>query len=96
VNVAVEVEAVGFARYGNPEVLRRMRTAVPPPGPGQVRVRVAATGVNPADTYLRSERFRSSCLSGCPSFQASTSPEWSRRQVLASTGYDLASPSTRP
>ena len=57
-NAAVEVDAVGFARYGAPDVLRPLGVVVPPPGPGQVRVRVAATGVNPADTYLRAGRFR--------------------------------------
>lgn len=55
---AVAVDAVGFARYGGPEVLQRLRVEVPAPGPGQVRVRVAASSVNPADTYLRSGRFR--------------------------------------
>lgn len=54
----VQAEAVGFARYGGPEVLRRQQVVVPAPGPGQVRVRVAATSANPADTYLRSGRFR--------------------------------------
>ena len=50
--------AVGFTRYGGPEVLHRLDVVVPAPGPGQVRVRVAATSVNPADTYLRGGRFR--------------------------------------
>ena len=52
------VGAVGFARYGGPEVLQRLEVVVPAPGPGQMRVRVAASSVNPADTYLRSGRFR--------------------------------------
>ena len=54
----VQVEAVGFARYGGPEVLERLQVVVPAPGPRQVRIRVAASSVNPADTYLRSGRFR--------------------------------------
>lgn len=54
----VQVEAVGFARYGGPGVLGPLQVVVPAPGPGQVRVRVAASSVNPADTYLRSGRFR--------------------------------------
>lgn len=54
----VRVDAFGFARYGGPEVLHPLQVVVPAPGPGQVRIRVAATSVNPADTYLRSGRFR--------------------------------------
>lgn len=54
----VRIDAVGFARYGGPEVLHRLQVVVPAPGPGQVRVRVAATSADPADTYLRSGRFR--------------------------------------
>ncbi|MGE2735946.1 NADP-dependent oxidoreductase [Mycolicibacterium vaccae] len=38
-----------FAEYGEPDVLKLADTAVPAPGPGQVRVAVRAAGVNPID-----------------------------------------------
>lgn len=50
--------AVGFRRYGGPEVLERVEIPVPQPGPGQIRIRVAAAGVNPADWRIRGGAFR--------------------------------------
>lgn len=47
-------KAIVVRRFGGPEVLVEEEVAVPYPGPGQVLVRVAAVGVNPADTYARS------------------------------------------
>jgi len=41
--------AVVADALGGPEVLRVVRTTVPEPGPGEVRVRVHAAGVNPWD-----------------------------------------------
>ena len=35
--------------FGGPEVLRRVEVDVPEPGPGQVRIEVRASGMNPAD-----------------------------------------------
>jgi NADPH:quinone reductase-like Zn-dependent oxidoreductase len=52
------MQAVGFRRYGGPEVLERVEVPVPEPGPGQVRIRVAAAGVNPADWRIRGGAFR--------------------------------------
>lgn len=43
------MKAVGYDRYGGPEVLRVLDVPVPEPGPGQVRVRVEATSVNLSD-----------------------------------------------
>jgi NADPH:quinone reductase-like Zn-dependent oxidoreductase len=42
-----------FDRYGPPEVLQVVDLAAPVPGPGQVRVRVRAAGVQPFDTAVR-------------------------------------------
>src|SRR5262249_19769778 len=42
-----------FDRPGGPEVLRAEEVAVGKPGPGQVRVRHEAVGLNFADTYFR-------------------------------------------
>lgn len=50
---AVESRAIRFHEHGEPlDVLREERVEVPDPGEGRVRVRVAATGLNPADWEL--------------------------------------------
>jgi NADPH2:quinone reductase len=46
-------KAVRFYEAGGPEVLRYEDVPVGEPGPGQVRVRHAAVGLNFADTYFR-------------------------------------------
>lgn len=46
--------AVRFHRTGGPEVLTVEEVAVPAPGPGQVRLRHTAIGLNFIDTYFRS------------------------------------------
>ncbi|MEA2904881.1 MAG: NADPH:quinone reductase [Alphaproteobacteria bacterium] len=48
------VAAVRVHRYGGPEVLTYDDVAVPAPGPGQVRIKNHACGVNFIDTYFRS------------------------------------------
>jgi NADPH2:quinone reductase len=48
------VRAVGFTRYGGPEVLELVDLPDPEPGDGEIRIRVAAATVNPADTLFRS------------------------------------------
>ena len=45
--------AVRFYEAGGPEVLRYEEVAVGEPGPGEVRVRHVAVGLNFADTYFR-------------------------------------------
>ena len=46
-------KAVRFEEKGGPEVLRYVDVEVGEPGPGEVRVRHAAVGLNFADTYFR-------------------------------------------
>src|SRR5689334_12997267 len=41
-------------RHGGPEVLEWEETEVPEPGPGEVRIRQSAAGVNFIDVYFRS------------------------------------------
>jgi NADPH2:quinone reductase len=48
------VAAVRVHKTGGPEVLTYEEVEVPPPGPGQVRVKQHACGVNFIDTYFRS------------------------------------------
>ncbi|HVF01972.1 MAG TPA: quinone oxidoreductase [Rubrobacteraceae bacterium] len=47
------MKAIRVHEYGGPEVLRYEDAEVPEPGPGQARVRLAATGVNFIDVYQR-------------------------------------------
>jgi NADPH2:quinone reductase len=49
----MKVNAIRFARTGGPEVLRWEEIELPPPGPGQVRLRHTAVGVNFRDIYIR-------------------------------------------
>ncbi|MFI0976081.1 NADP-dependent oxidoreductase [Streptomyces sp. NPDC021093] len=51
--------AVRYHRYGGSEVLSLEEAEEPHAGPGQVRIAVRATGVTPADCYLRSGMLRS-------------------------------------
>jgi NADPH2:quinone reductase len=48
------MKAIRVSEYGGPSVLKLEEVAVPQPGPSQVLVRNHAVGVNPVDTYLRS------------------------------------------
>jgi NADPH:quinone reductase len=47
------VHGIQVSEFGGAEVLRYRALRVPEPGAGQVRVRMHAIGVNPADTYIR-------------------------------------------
>lgn len=47
------MRAVRLHEHGGPDVLRYEEVPIPEPGPGEVLVRVHATGVNPPDWYLR-------------------------------------------
>jgi NADPH:quinone reductase len=50
------MRAVTFSRFGGPEVLEVSDLPVPQPGPGELRIRVAAATVNPTDISYRSGR----------------------------------------
>ena len=47
------MQAIRIDRYGGPEVMRVWEIDTPEPGPGEVRVRVEAAGVNFIDIYHR-------------------------------------------
>jgi NADPH2:quinone reductase len=47
-------QRIQFSQYGGPEVLETMQVAPAVPGPGEVRVRNHAVGLNFIDTYVRS------------------------------------------
>ena len=48
------MNAIRAHEFGGPDVLRLDEMPEPTPGPGQVRVRLHAAGVNPFDTYMLS------------------------------------------
>jgi len=50
------MRAVTFSKLGGPEVLEVLDLSEPQPGPGEVRIRVAAATVNPTDISFRSGR----------------------------------------
>jgi NADPH:quinone reductase len=47
------MRAIVVNEFGGPEVLKIEDVVLPDPGPGLVRIRLKAAGVNPADTYIR-------------------------------------------
>ena len=48
------MKAIRVSEYGGPSVLKLEEIPTPSPGQGQVLVKIHAVGVNPVDTYLRS------------------------------------------
>jgi len=52
------MQAIIFERFGGPEVLCLAQVERPSPGPGQVRLRVRAAGVNQLDFKIRSGAMR--------------------------------------
>ncbi|MGH2722868.1 MAG: alcohol dehydrogenase catalytic domain-containing protein, partial [Actinomycetota bacterium] len=56
--------AIRVYEHGGPEVLRYEEVEVPDPGPGEVRLRHTAIGVNFRDTYDRTGLYPLSLPSG--------------------------------
>ena len=67
---AIAGEAVTVDRHGGPEVLRMGETSAPAPGPGQVRIRHTAIGVNFIDVYCRTGYFDLLKPPGVPGMEA--------------------------
>jgi NADPH2:quinone reductase len=47
------MKAIAYTRTGGPEVLEAVERELPTPGPGEVRVRIVVSGVNPTDWKAR-------------------------------------------
>ncbi|MFE6055988.1 NADP-dependent oxidoreductase [Kitasatospora sp. NPDC056446] len=77
------MRAVVVREFGGPEVLEPVRVALPRPGPGQVRVRVAAAGVNPVDAATRSGALASA---GLMAPRAVTGIGWELAGTVDATG----------
>jgi NADPH:quinone reductase-like Zn-dependent oxidoreductase len=67
------MEAIVFEEFGGPEVLRLAEVDEPSPGPGQVKLRVRAAGINPMDAKIRTGSVRirrTETLPAIPGFEA--------------------------
>jgi NADPH2:quinone reductase len=53
------MRAIRVTAFGGPEVLTLAEVPDPTPGPGQVRVRIHAAGVNPVEAYIRTGTYAS-------------------------------------
>ncbi len=51
------MKAIQMSSFGEPEVLRLVDLPTPEPGPGEVRVKLHAAGVNPAEAYIRTGNY---------------------------------------
>jgi NADPH2:quinone reductase len=58
------MRAVVVRQFGAPQALELIDAAVPEPGPGQIRIRVAAAAVNPVDLAVRSGLFSEPGIAG--------------------------------
>lgn len=54
------MKAIEIQEAGGPEVLRLVELPIPRPGPGQVLIRVEATGVNFIEIYFRKGQYKAS------------------------------------
>ncbi|TCZ61382.1 quinone oxidoreductase family protein [Roseicella aquatilis] len=75
-------EAIMLREHGGPEVLRAEAVTVGRPGPGELRVRQTAIGVNFHDCYVRSGLYRTLPLPGVPGIEAAG--------VVVEVGPDVA------
>lgn len=64
------MKAIVVEVHGGPEVMKVKEVPTPVAGPGQVLVKVAAAGVNPVDTYLRSGAYTNAKVPYTPGFDA--------------------------
>jgi NADPH2:quinone reductase len=72
--------AVQIDQPGGPEELKLVDVSVGEPGPGEIRIRHHAIGLNFIDVYQRSGLYPSPCRSG----SAWKARAWSRRWAKAS------------
>ena len=63
-------EAIVLQTHGGPEILQVTEVEVGHPGPGEIRIRQTAIGVNFHDVYVRSGLYRTLSLPGIPGIEA--------------------------
>jgi NADPH:quinone reductase len=66
----IDTGAIVVSAFGGPEVLQWRQTSAPPPGPGEVRIRHSAIGVNFIDVYCRTGYFDMLTPSRIPGMEA--------------------------
>jgi len=76
------MKAIRVNEFGPPEVMRLEEVPDPLPGAGQVVVQVAAAGVNPVDTYIRSGLYR-------PDLKLPYTPGLDGAGVISAIGPDV-------
>lgn len=64
------MQAIRVHRHGGPDVMTLEEVAIGPPGPGEVRVRHRAIGLNFVDTYFRSGAYTPPALPFIPGNEA--------------------------
>jgi len=64
------VAAIILEQAGGPDALRLHRIGLPPPAPGEMRIRQTAIGVNYHDIYVRSGLYKTLPLPGIPGVEA--------------------------
>lgn len=67
---AITAQAIVQRRHGGPEEMSWEKVEVPPPGPGEIRLRHHAIGVNYIDVYCRTGYFPLLALPGTPGMEA--------------------------
>ena len=73
------MKAIRITETGGPEVMKLVDVEVGKPGPGQVRVRQTAIGLNYIDTYHRSGPLSACrCPPGSASRRRASSRSWAR------------------
>ena len=65
----IDCNGVVLERFGGPEVLKWERLSAPPPGPGEVRIRHTAIGVNFIDVYFRTGYYALVAPPGVPGLE---------------------------
>ena len=63
-------QAIVIRKYGGSDVLVPENIDIPVPGPGQLRIRQTAIGVNYHDVYVRSGLYKTLALPGIPGCEA--------------------------
>lgn len=62
------MRAIGVTEFGGPDVLRVVDKPARAAGAGEVRIRVAAAAVNPADLLMRAGRYAAACATFDPPY----------------------------
>ncbi|MBA3379010.1 MAG: alcohol dehydrogenase catalytic domain-containing protein, partial [Chloroflexia bacterium] len=85
-------EAIVLRAHGGPECLQIDKVDVGAPGPGELRIRQTAIGVNYHDVYVRTGLYQTLALPGVPGIEAvgvvtATGPETEGFGVGDRIGY---------